>query len=117
MNLRSAAGGERSESRGFRSGRLTAGIAWSATVLVAALALAGTALAQSSGGPYTLDPQSVAGGGGRSTGGSFALEGTIGRHDASNVLGGGAFELTGGFHQRAQGALGDALFGDGFEGP
>ena len=36
-------------------------------------------------------------GGGTSTGGGFALSGTIGQPDASGALSGGAFELHGGF--------------------
>ena len=111
MNRRIAAS-DRIRSVGF-----VAVIASCAIGLGAALGLAGAALAQSSGGAYALDPQSIASGGGRSTGGVFSLEGTIGQHDASNVLGGGVFELTGGFHQRAQGGLADALFSNGFEGP
>ena len=39
----------------------------------------------------------VAGGGGASTGGAFALTGTIGQPDAGATLGGGAFSLSGGF--------------------
>ena len=39
----------------------------------------------------------VAGGGGTSTGGAFALSGTVGQPDASTPLTGGAFALTGGF--------------------
>lgn len=117
MNLRNATCVERGEHHRSRARWFLAVIVSCATGLGAALALIGSARAQSSGGVYTLNPQSIAGGGGRSTGGVFSVEGTIGQHDASNVLGGGVFELTGGFHQRAQGAPGDALFGNGFEGP
>lgn len=41
---------------------------------------------------YTID-----GGGGTSTGSSFALSGTIGQHDAGPMMSGGQFTLTGGF--------------------
>lgn len=114
MSPPDAAGNARSEPFRVRSSGFA--LVACATGVAAALGLAGAALAQSSGGIYTLEAQSIAGGGGRSSGGVFALEGTIARHDASDVLGGGVFELTGGFHQRAQGAPSDALFGDGFEG-
>lgn len=117
MNVRHDSCSERSEPHRLRPGWLLVVTASCATGLAATLALTGTALAQSGGGAYTLNPQSIAGGGGRSSGGVFSLEGTIGQHDASNVLGGGAFELTSGFHQRAQGTPGDALFSNGFEGP
>ena len=84
---------------------------------VGTLMLASIALAQSTGGPYTMNPQSIDNGGGRSTGGIYALEGTIGQHDASNVQSGGSFELTGGFQRRGAAASGDAIFSNGFEGP
>lgn len=117
MNLQHFAGVARSEPLCFRSRRLIAPIASCAIGLGAALAFTGNALAQSSGGPYTLHPQSIAGGGGRSSGAVFVLEGTIGQHAASNVQSGGVFELTGGFHQRSQGPLANAIFSNGFEGP
>jgi hypothetical protein len=39
----------------------------------------------------------VDGGGGASTGGEFSISGTIGQPDAGVVLGGGSFDLVGGF--------------------
>lgn len=83
--------------------------------LLSALLLASTALAQSAGGPYSLNPQAIAGGGGRSTGGANELEATIGQHDASNLQTGGIFEITAGFHRRAVVVLADPIFSDGFE--
>jgi len=47
--------------------------------------------------PYEIVKYTIDGGGGTSTGGSFALSGTIGQHDASGSMTGGAFLLTGGF--------------------
>ncbi len=56
---------------------------------------------------WTID-----GGGGRSTGGSFQLSGTIGQAD-SGTLAGGTFELHGGFwHGTSRPPL---IFSDGFE--
>jgi len=52
-----------------------------------------TASAQS----YTIDWYKIAGGGGTSTGGTYAVSGTIGQPDASGVLSGGNYSLTGGF--------------------
>ena len=46
---------------------------------------------------YTIDWHKIAGGGGTSTGGVYALSGTIGQHDASAPLTGGPYSLTGGF--------------------
>ncbi len=41
---------------------------------------------------FTID-----GGGGESTGGEYALSGTIGQPDASSAMEGGDYDLTGGF--------------------
>jgi hypothetical protein len=46
---------------------------------------------------YTINWYKVAGGGGTSTGGVYAVGGTIGQPDASGVLTGGNYSLTGGF--------------------
>jgi len=46
---------------------------------------------------YTIDWFAVAGGGGASNGGDFALSGTIGQPDAGGDLLGGDFAITGGF--------------------
>ncbi len=47
--------------------------------------------------PYSIDWFSIDCGGGSTSGGSFALSGTIGQHDASNALSGETFAVTGGF--------------------
>ena len=52
-----------------------------------------TATAQS----FSLDWYTIDGGGGKSSGGTFELNGTIGQPDAGAVMTGGGFELTGGF--------------------
>ncbi len=63
-------------------------------MLIGVTAAVGSDLAGS--GPeinwYTID-----GGGGTSTGGTFALSGTIGQPDAGGPMTGGTFSLTGGF--------------------
>ncbi|UXI65814.1 hypothetical protein [Tahibacter amnicola] len=82
-------------------------------VLLAGLGLAGVALAQSGGGNFQLR-WTQDGGGGRSTGGSFAVTGTIGQVDATALMSGGTFSVRGGFH-RPHGALGETLFANGFE--
>jgi hypothetical protein len=46
---------------------------------------------------YSIDWYKIAGGGGTSTGGVFAVSGTIGQHDAGGPMTGGSYSLTGGF--------------------
>jgi hypothetical protein len=49
------------------------------------------------GQSYSIDWYKIAGGGGTSTGGVYAVSGTIGQPDASGVMSGGNYSLTGGF--------------------
>jgi hypothetical protein len=46
---------------------------------------------------YSIDWYKVAGGGGTSAGGTYAVSGTIGQQDASGAMAGGSYSLTGGF--------------------
>ena len=46
---------------------------------------------------YSIDWYKVSGGGGTSTGGVYAVSGTIGQHDAGTPMTGGNYSLTGGF--------------------
>ena len=46
---------------------------------------------------YSIDWYKVSGGGGTSTGGVYAVSGTIGQHDAGGPMTGGNYSLTGGF--------------------
>ncbi len=46
---------------------------------------------------YAIDWYKIAGGGGTSTGLNYSVTGTIGQHDASGVLSGGNYSVTGGF--------------------
>ncbi len=46
---------------------------------------------------FTIDRARVAGGGGTSTGGVFAVSGTIGQPDAGGAMTNGAYAVTGGF--------------------
>jgi hypothetical protein len=46
---------------------------------------------------YSIDWHKIAGGGGTSTGGVYAVSGTIGQPDASSAMTGGSYSLTGGF--------------------
>ena len=46
---------------------------------------------------YSIDWYKVAGGGGTSTGGTYAVSGTIGQPDASGAMSGGNYSVTGGF--------------------
>ena len=65
-------------------------------------------------GAQTLIRSTVDGGGGRSSGGDFRLEGTIGQADTQSSAAAG-FRLRGGFWVPATAPQGDRLFGDGFE--
>ena len=49
------------------------------------------------GQSYTIDWYKVSGGGTTSTGGVYAVSGTIGQHDAGGPMTGGNYSLTGGF--------------------
>jgi hypothetical protein len=46
---------------------------------------------------YSIDWHKIAGGGGTSTGGTYAVSGTIGQPDAGGTMSGGQYSLTGGF--------------------
>jgi hypothetical protein len=64
---------------------------------VNAALLAGLSFVSSVQAQYTIDKFVIAGGGGTSTGGVYAVTGTIGQPDASGPLGGGTYTLVGGF--------------------
>jgi hypothetical protein len=49
------------------------------------------------GQQYSIDWSKVSGGGGTSTGGVYAVSGTIGQPDAGGSMSGGNYSLTGGF--------------------
>jgi hypothetical protein len=49
------------------------------------------------GQSYSIDWYKIACGGGNSTGGVYAVSGTIGQHDAGGPMTGGSYSLTGGF--------------------
>ena len=66
-------------------------IKWSA--IICAALFAWNAAAQN----YSIDWYKIAGGGGTSTGGVYAISGTIGQHDAGGPMTGGSYSLTGGF--------------------
>lgn len=76
------------------------------------IAIYTTTSAQSSGGAYRLVQNAIANGGGHSSGGAIALQGTIGQTDAGPSMTGGDYRLHGGFWS---GTPSDALFNNGFE--
>ena len=65
----------------------------SLVIIIMALLLPLGATAQS----FSIDWYKVAGGGGTSTGGVYAVSGTIGQPDAGAPMSGGSYSLTGGF--------------------
>ena len=74
----------------LRAGRWSLG-------LVAALLPVALALAQATGGTYTLRKYVVAGGV-DAAGGAYTLVATVGQAEASPAQAGGVYRLTGGFH-------------------
>lgn len=85
-------------------------------VLAAMLAVAGTAVAQSTGGDFTLKKSVIAGGSATAGGGDFQLAATAGQHDAG-VMQGGDFTVRGGFWPAGAASVPntDGIFADGFE--
>lgn len=81
-----------------------------------ALLLAAALAAQvPSGGPYSLPKQVIAGGGTRSSGGSYVLTDTAGQSAAGSASAGN-YTLQQGFHSAtSSGPLPDPLFRNGFE--
>jgi hypothetical protein len=76
--------------------------------------LAGAAAAQSGGGPYRVDPATIASGGGTASGGTYHLSGTLGQ-PAAVTLSGSSYVLHDGFWGPASDGTGDAIFADGFD--
>lgn len=75
--------------------------------------LAAVAHAQSSGGPYAIDPATIAGGGATLSGGQFQLSGTIGQ-PATSTLGAANYRLYDGLWAPAS-LLSDRIFANGFD--
>jgi hypothetical protein len=74
----------------------------------------------SGGATYAVQRWTIDGGGGRSSGGSYTLSGTIGQPDADPLQPstGAGYAITGGFWPgMEQSVPGTALFADGFEAP
>ena len=63
----------------------------------ALIMLLGLLLPSATAQSYSVDWYKVAGGGGTSTGGVYAVSGTIGQPDASGAMSGGNFSVTGGY--------------------
>jgi hypothetical protein len=66
--------------------------------------------AQSNGGPYRIEPASIANGGGTLAGGSFQLSGTLGQAQTS-TLSGSQYRFHGGFWAPPS----DTIFASGFD--
>jgi hypothetical protein len=67
------------------------------TVLTSLIVLFGALSPAARAQSYSIDWYKIAGGGGTSTGGTYAVTGTIGQPDASGAMTGGNYSLTGGF--------------------
>jgi len=71
--------------------------------------------AQSSGGPYRVDPSVIAGGGASLGGGAFQLQGTLGQ-SATATLSATTYRFYGGFWApAASGPMPDLIFANGFD--
>ncbi|HET6545137.1 MAG TPA: hypothetical protein VFG55_00140 [Rhodanobacteraceae bacterium] len=82
-------------------------------LIVGALFTAGAG-AQSGGGPYRVDPVTIAnGGGGTASGGTFRLSGTFGQATTS-TLAAADYRFYGGFWAPL-GPASDGIFANGFE--
>ena len=86
------------------------------TFVLACLAFAGTAIAQSSGGDFALTRDVIAAGGGQAAGGDFAIVGTTAQA-VPGIAQGGDSTLRGGFHLPAADTppQGSDIFSNGFE--
>lgn len=65
--------------------------------LLAFISLIGFQVSTARAQQYSIDWFKIAGGGGTSTNGQYAVSGTIGQHDAGGPMTGGNYSLTGGF--------------------
>jgi len=81
--------------------------------LIAGAACLAQASAQSSGGPYRIDPVALPGGGGPTAGGTYQITSTLGLA-ATGTLNGAGFTIVGGFWSPV-GDGGDSIFASGFD--
>lgn len=63
--------------------------------LLALILLIGSITAQAQS--YSITSRAIAGGGGTSSGGTYAVTGAIAQHDANAISSGGSYSLSGGF--------------------
>ena len=88
---------------------------WLIAALVASGVCAAHVGAQSSGGPYRIEPSVIAGGGGTLGGGAFELRGTFGQ-GATTTLTASGYRLYDGFWAPAAGSASiDLIFANGFD--
>ena len=66
-------------------------------LLLAFVSIINSQLSTAHAQQYSIDWYKIAGGGGTSTNGQYAVSGTIGQHDAGGPMTGGNYSLTGGF--------------------
>ena len=76
----------------FKTRRCFVGLA-----LLVLLSILNSQLSTARAQQYSIDWFKIAGGGGASTNGQYAVSGTIGQHDASGAMTGGNYSLTGGY--------------------
>ena len=86
----------KSGMKNLRCGRQTWPCIMSA-LLLAFVSIINSQLSTAHAQQYSIDWYKIAGGGGISTNGQYAVSGTIGQHDAGGPMTGGNYSLTGGF--------------------
>jgi len=90
----------------------------STTTAIAALIAGATCFthagAQSSGGPFTIKPVVIAGGGGPIAGGNYQITSTLGQ-PATTVLSAGNYVIFDGFWGPVGSFTNDLIFADGFQ--
>lgn len=70
---------------------------WQISSILFVLFSFAVSIAAQSGGAFVIQKSVIAGGGGRSAGGTFTLDGTIGQPVAGSSSSGGGYDLAGGF--------------------
>ena len=94
---------------------LLAAVLFAVCLLFCAVAAASELSIEVSGGPYALPSFRIAGGGGTLAGGGYALNASVGQHDATVVSAqGGGYDLEGGLRP-GPAVKPDAVFASSFE--
>ena len=94
--------------------RVSSGVTLVALILGAVFVVQSSA--QSTGGPYQINPVVIAGGGSAISGGTFQITSTLGQ-PATSRLSGASYIIVDGFWAPVGGVFSDVIFANGFESP